>query len=98
MREYMADFFCIRAEFFCGFGLFGLLGLEMPFGPFFERRNGKVAACSPAIKSQFKIYMFDHIAHIQCTTTVEAITINHDEIEDKSFIMQQRTNFVFLTF
>jgi hypothetical protein len=42
--------------------------------------------------------MFDHIAHIQCTTTVEAITINHDEIEDKSFIMQQRTNFVFLTF
>jgi hypothetical protein len=70
-------------------GFVGLLGLEMPVGPFFERRNGKVAACSPAIKSQFKIYMFDHIVHIQCTTTIEAITINHDEIEDKSFIMQR---------
>lgn len=81
LQAVTATRFFIRATVLGVSGFVGLMGLEMPVGPFFESSHGTVNTCSSAVKSHFRIYLFDNFTHIQCMITDEAITSIHDEIE-----------------
>jgi len=88
LQAVTATRFFIRATVLGVSGFVGLMGLEMPVGPFFESRNDMDTACSPAVKSHFRIYLVYHFTHFKCMVTVEANNSIHDEIVDVGFILQ----------